>query len=371
MRRNITGGPCERIVAETLDSQFIVPDLPCIEYPPSLTALRRVANQRANVTRKHATGRLTHSLLGMKRDYRHLVQHKDGHELCLLDAKSCFPHLLVSFIDEKEKADYLALFDGGFYNSLKPMVPKRASETPDDYTARVKKAFAQYVSGKCPNRICEYFAQRFPKLHKTITGSNMAQRLQDLEASIFVDGMVQACHILNLPFIPMHDGAIILKKDFKKVKEILSMICTEKLGYDLVVESKPLTHNKQTKRGNGSKANVTTNCTFECVTSDSSLADTILNFKKIVVSSTAIESADIRASISAEMVLIRSKRDEAAAMMAEAIAAHKRATMTPAERRRAGYEKFLEARARYNQWVLDSIFVPPPEHLEQLNNDTL
>ena len=354
--RKVSDGRCEQIVASILD-EFEVAQIPDKVSIQTHHALRKLANKNANATRKRPEGRLTHSLLGVSGDCRHLVKHHSGLETVEIDAKACFPHLLLSLCEGSERTAYKALLKGDFYENLRSLLKTKRSRK------QIKKSFNAYVSGKCENGICEFFAKRFPRLHKTIIGSNMAVRLQDLEASIFVDGMVQECHTLGLLYLPMHDGALVFAKDINKIMPLLSQICEKVLGYNLPIEVAGGKDNKKSTTTQNaptpSLQYVASKCTCVGAKSASDTEAIILSYKmswqvSITVNSPTVPS--LMASVAPELAAVRARRDLASDMMAEAVRTRQRATAPAKQRRREGYRRYLLAQAYRDRQILQEVW---------------
>jgi len=346
--RRVTGGECERITAEVLDRNLTVnwDERPEFLSPHTEHALKRIGNGRANVSRKRANGRLTHSLLQVSKQARYMVKHKAGLDMIELDAVACWANLLRHYTTGAERAAYQSLLTGDFYKNLIPLLDAKRTR------GQVKRSFAAYCSGGakcCLNPVFRFFAARFPKLHaKVLTG--MGAELQSLESRLFVDAMVKECHALGLLYVPMHDGCYCGKSQINTITSLLNKNSQEIIGYSIPIKLTPIL---QPKRHNPATANVAMNCTYHQPASEPNASED--NFKSNGVS-IAVQT-DTWVSIRAEFTAVQARRAAASEMMGEAIAAHRRlAPKSGAERKREGYRRFVEAKARGYVRLLDSIW---------------
>lgn len=195
-----------------------------------------IYRKKIDVTTDSESLRAFHAVLMMSETIRKYVR-VDGEVPVYIDAVSLHPYLIASYIQDKtQKERFLGYLKSDFYKRF-----------TDDYNSRgrIKVLFQKYLSGKKlidPKaiEIERWFQEEFPdigkmreKLKKQKTTFQM--RLQQLEASIFVDKVFMAFDKWSLP---LHDGLMVKQENRAEAISLIRNACTEKLGYEIPLTEK-------------------------------------------------------------------------------------------------------------------------------------
>jgi len=163
--------------------------------------LRKLETKNYTIDYGKNSGRLYHPVICMPKTAREHLWFKNCDVVMDYDIKSCFPVLLTSIVPESEKSEYKKILDGDIYASI----IEGTKHDRDD----CKVAFQQFINGFVTNYVSKWFQQRFPHTFKIIQSDyeNMSQRLQTMESTIIVKGLIPYC-IQNdyTGLVTCHDG---------------------------------------------------------------------------------------------------------------------------------------------------------------------
>ncbi len=208
--------------------------------------------------------RLYSTITGCPKELRKLLSYK-GQRLTELDQSASQPFLLLHFYNEMrapeakiEAANYFNLWNetlngGDFYTNFLPGEDRNAIKQAFVAGVLNRADFQLPKKGTDQARIAELIADRFktdfPLLWGEVTNlkrfrrpeiklkkpkmvhSQFAVYMQELEASIFIDGIAAECLERGIFFYTVHDCIGCLPNDLETVKEIAVRKVTKKIGF--------------------------------------------------------------------------------------------------------------------------------------------
>jgi hypothetical protein len=215
------------------------------QYQAAKTYTSRINKRQIKISIP-PSGRIYHPLICMNRIFRPFVT-KDGEKLLVIDGKAFHPHLLASFLSEKNKRRYLDfLAANDIYSLFMQGDHPKGSDAYDKERDRVKKCFMIFLGDKrifgTSKEIQQWFAANYPEIifkQKELkrTGGTMQMTLQKIESDIFINRI-----FANATFwtIPMHDAIAILPNDKEEAEKFCAEQIRQCLGYDIKLEIEPL-----------------------------------------------------------------------------------------------------------------------------------
>lgn len=201
----------------------------------ALEQCKRIWSGSFNLHYGDKSQRLFHSVIMMVREGRqNLRLRTSGEVLVYCDVKTCFPNLLVSYIqDPNEKAVWLDALNHDLYDVARNKLNSNHSRD------EVKVQFSKFLSdpkhptNNVPGRFLETLC---PLLLETIRGDpNMALNLQNLEASILVHQMVNWAILHHIWYVPMFDGFLCKHQDLVQVVNQATNLLEQRLGHRPVI----------------------------------------------------------------------------------------------------------------------------------------
>jgi hypothetical protein len=194
------------------------------------------------------SGRRFHSLTCMPRESRSAILI-DGEPTTEVDFSACHPWLCMSFYEpgfEKEKKEYHAALDEGFYKFLADKIKSDIS-TDEKYQkfkiGCIAQIFYDYPRQNDSSKLV-MFKQLFPHLHeiieseKHISNSKFSIKLQSMEADLMFDGVFFRLLSEDITAIPIHDAVICKKQHAGRVRLIMEQEFITKYGYKPEVKIK-------------------------------------------------------------------------------------------------------------------------------------
>jgi len=231
-------------VHECLQEITVNKDLVLIHDPVrealALYQCRRIWSRCFNLHYGDKSQRLFHSVILMVREGRQNLRLKtSGEELVYCDVKTCYPNLLVTYInDPNEKARWIDALNKDLYDVARTTVQSSHSRE------QVKVQFSKFLSdpkhptNNVPGR---YLETHFPHLLKTIQGdANMALNLQNLEASILVQQMVNWAIQNHIWYVPMFDGFLCKHHQISHIKDQAANLLEQRLGHRPIINHQVL-----------------------------------------------------------------------------------------------------------------------------------
>ena len=206
----------------------------------ALYQCRRIWSRCFNLHYGDKSQRLFHSVILMVREGRQNLRLKtSGEVLVYCDVKTCYPNLLVTYInDPNEKALWIDALNKDLYDVARTTV--QSSHSRD----QVKVQFSKFLSdpkhptNNVPGR---YLETHFPHLLKTIQGdANMALNLQNLEASILVQQMVNWAIQNRIWYVPMFDGFLCKHHQISQIKDQAANLLEQRLGHRPIINHQVL-----------------------------------------------------------------------------------------------------------------------------------
>ena len=201
----------------------------------ALEQCKRIWSGSFNLHYGDKSQRLFHSVIMMVREGRqNLRLRTSGEVLVYCDVKTCFPNLLVSYIqDPNEKAVWLDALNHDLYDVARNKLNSNHSRD------EVKVQFSKFLSdpkhptNNVPGRFLETLC---PLLLETIRGDpNMALNLQNLEASILVHQMVNWAILHHIWYVPMFDGFLCKHQHLVQVVNQATNLLEQRLGHRPVI----------------------------------------------------------------------------------------------------------------------------------------
>jgi hypothetical protein len=149
--------------------------------------------------------------------------------LVSVDYSTFYPYLVHTeyntlYDSELEKAKYLEALECDIYNFLKP-------EGMDRDVA--KKQLTTFLSGgrKISNKMSRSFKSHFPMLHERIvTIDDLAERLQNLEASIVIGEVARMCVDRGIWVTTKHDNVATIPEHVATVHQMMIDVCVNRFG---------------------------------------------------------------------------------------------------------------------------------------------
>jgi hypothetical protein len=206
----------------------------------ALEQCKRIWSGSFNLHYGEKSQRLFHSVIMMVREGRqNLRLRTSGEVLVYCDVKTCFPNLLVNYIqDPNEKAVWLDALNHDLYDVARNKLNSNHSRD------EVKVEFSKFLSdpkhptNNVPGRFLE---THFPHLLKTIQGdANMALNLQNLEASILVQQMVNWAILHHIWYVPMFDGFLCKHHQVNQIKDQAANLLEQRLGHRPIINHQVL-----------------------------------------------------------------------------------------------------------------------------------
>ena len=201
----------------------------------ALEQCKRIWSGSFNLHYGEKSQRLFHSVIMMVREGRqNLRLRTSGEVLVYCDVKTCFPNLLVNYIqDPNEKAVWLDALNHDLYDVARNKLNSNHSRD------EVKVQFSKFLSdpkhptNNVPGRFLETLC---PLLLETIRGDpNMALNLQNLEASILVHQMVNWAILHHIWYVPMFDGFLCKHQHLVQVVNQATNLLEQRLGHRPVI----------------------------------------------------------------------------------------------------------------------------------------
>ena len=201
----------------------------------ALEQCKRIWSGSFNLHYGDKSQRLFHSVIMMVREGRqNLRLRTSGEVLVYCDVKTCYPNLLVTYInDPNEKALWIDALNKYLYDVSRTTV--QSSHSSD----QVKVQFSKFLSdpkhptNNVPGRFLETLC---PLLLETIRGDpNMAFNLQNLEASILVHQMVNWAILHHIWYVPMFDGFLCKHQHLVQVVNQATNLLEQRLGHRPVI----------------------------------------------------------------------------------------------------------------------------------------
>ncbi len=233
-----------RYVHQCLQELTVHKDLVPIHDPVreamALYQCRRIWSRCFNLHYGDKSQRLFHSVILMVREGRqNLRLQTPGEELVYCDVKTCYPNLLVTYInDPNERSLWIDALNKDLYDVARTTVHSSHSRE------QVKVQFSKFLSdpkhptNNVPGRFLE---THFPHLLKTIQGdANMALNLQNLEASILVQQMVNWAIQNHIWYVPMFDGFLCKHHQISQIKDQASNLLEQRLGHRPIINHQVL-----------------------------------------------------------------------------------------------------------------------------------
>jgi hypothetical protein len=147
---------------------------------------------------------------------------------------------------EKEKKEYHAALDEGFYKFLADKIKSDIS-TDEKYQkfkiGCIAQIFYDYPRQNDSSKLV-MFKQLFPHLHeiieseKHISNSKFSIKLQSMEADLMFDGVFFRLLSEDITAIPIHDAVICKKQHAGRVRLIMEQEFITKYGYKPEVKIK-------------------------------------------------------------------------------------------------------------------------------------
>jgi hypothetical protein len=206
----------------------------------ALYQCRRIWSRCFNLHYGDKSRRLFHSVILMVREGRqNLRLQTPGEELVYCDVKTCYPNLLVTYInDPNERSLWIDALNKDLYDVARTTLQSSHSRE------KVKVQFSKFLSDpKHPtNNVAGRFLEtQFPHLLKTIQGdANMALNLQNLEASILVQQMVNWAILHHIWYVPMFDGFLCKHHQVNQIKDQAANLLEQRLGHRPIINHQVL-----------------------------------------------------------------------------------------------------------------------------------
>ena len=206
----------------------------------ALEQCKRIWSGSFNLHYGEKSQRLFHSVIMMVREGRqNLRLRTSGEVLVYCDVKTCFPNLLVNYIqDPNEKAVWLDALNHDLYDVARNKLNSNHSRD------EVKVEFSKFLSdpkhptNNVPGRFLETLC---PLLLETIRGDpNMALNLQNLEASILVHQMVNWAILHHIWYVPMFDGFLCKHHQVNQIKDHAANLLEQRLGHRPIINHQVL-----------------------------------------------------------------------------------------------------------------------------------
>ena len=206
----------------------------------ALEQCKRIYSGCFNVHYGDQSKRLFHSVILMVREGRqNLRLQTPGEDLVYCDVKTCYPNLLVSYINDPNERDlWIDALNKDLYDVARTTLQSLHSRE------KVKVHFSKFLSDpKHPtNNVAGRFLEtHFPHLLKTIQGdANMALNLQNLEASILVQQMVNWAIQHRIWYVPMFDGFLCKHHQINQIKDQAANLLEKRLKHRPIINHQVL-----------------------------------------------------------------------------------------------------------------------------------
>ena len=233
-----------RYVHQCLQEITVNKDLVPIHDPVreamALYQCRRIWSRCFNLHYGEKSQRLFHSVILMVREGRqNLRLQTPGEDLVYCDVKTCYPNLLVSYINDPNERDlWIDALNKDLYDVARTTLQSSHSRE------KVKVHFSKFLSDpKHPtNNVAGRFLEtHFPHLLKTIQGdANMALNLQNLEASILVQQMVNWAIQHRIWYVPMFDGFLCKHHQINQIKDQAANLLEKRLKHRPIINHQVL-----------------------------------------------------------------------------------------------------------------------------------
>jgi len=206
----------------------------------ALYQCRRIWSGSFNLGYGDKSQRLFHSVILMVREGRNNLRlQTPGEELVYCDVKTCYPNLLVTYInDPNERSLWIDALNKDLYDVARTTLQSSHSRE------KVKVQFSKFLSdpkhptNNVPGR---FLGTHFPHLLKTIQGDpHMALNLQNLEASILVQQMVKWSIQHHIWYVPMFDGFLCKHHQVNQIKDHAANLLEQRLGHRPIINHQVL-----------------------------------------------------------------------------------------------------------------------------------
>ena len=206
----------------------------------ALEQCKRIYSGCFNVHYGDQSKRLFHSVILMVREGRHNLRLRTpGEVLVYCDVKTCFPNLLVTYINNpNEKTLWINALNHDLYDVARTEL--NSTHSRDEVKVQFSKFLSdpKHPTNNVPGRFLE---KQFPLLLEIIRGDpHMALNLQNLEASILVQQMVTWAIQTNSWYVPMFDGFLCKLSHLQQVQDHATHLLELKLGHRPIINHQVL-----------------------------------------------------------------------------------------------------------------------------------
>ena len=222
-------------VFESLNGLTIKETLNDIAHPArrafGLEDCKKIYRGCFNVSYGTNSNRLVHVVIRMVREARRNLKFKySDQKLICCDITSCFPNLIPVWMqDEKEKAAFLKVLEGDFYENLIKEIGTKKSRD------QIKDDVVVYLCDSNPrsgSRLDLWFKNQLPHFSEWKSKQDqMALMLQNKEAEI-INSLGQYCVRKKICFVPMYDGFLCRETDQSELKKECESIFQSLIGHN-------------------------------------------------------------------------------------------------------------------------------------------
>jgi hypothetical protein len=204
-------------------------------YLHSMYLINSILKKEISVKSDKPCGRLFHPVVELPSSLRPYLQVR-GERMVEIDAESFHPHLIACIIKDKCRRErYLDCVGKGIYELFVD------SQYP---RSKVKSSFQKFLAGKPTDskskQVRNWYGAEYPEVTNKMKelkqqGITFQMHLQQLESSIFVDGVFMKSDFWCLP---LHDGLAVLQEDTQKAEDLINAAFDELLGYRIPLKTK-------------------------------------------------------------------------------------------------------------------------------------
>lgn len=198
------------------------------KYNRDLVSIEVLENNLGRVSRGAKVNRVYSPWVCARKHERNIrsMFTLDGEEIVSLDMRAAQPTFVANFAEDDELLT--ACMEDQLYSGLMSLLGKDRKET--------KKSFLAYLFGnirksttETPDafEIQEYMATKFPiaakyvEQEKTLDYRQFARKLQNYEASIFIDEVFVELTKKNIPVLTVHDSISSTKSKARECREVM------------------------------------------------------------------------------------------------------------------------------------------------------
>jgi hypothetical protein len=188
-----------------------------VDLPPTASLTAGMVNAGClgtafpgRVTQDKFAGRIHSCVSGLHRPLR-LLLRRDGEELVQVDAHASQALLLASLAKDRETVKTCER--GEFWKRLQEGY---RSMTKDDIKTQT---YRQFYGGK--STILDDHYPEVARWSKQFNGRELCKRAQQLEKSIFIDGVLQTMYRSKMFAVPIHDCILCRKPDVPYVSDLI------------------------------------------------------------------------------------------------------------------------------------------------------